>query len=146
MTRPRVYVALPLPDEAIARVLDACEVSRYERRGQPTHDELIEAVADAEGVLGSAMLPVDAGVLDAAPRLRVVSNFGVGFDNVDVAAATARGILVCNTPGVLSDAVADLTIGLIISLARRLSEAERFVRAGSWLPGKVVRLGNDLRG
>lgn len=146
MARPLVYVALPLPDQSIARIVDACEFTRYDRRGQPSRDELIAALANVEGLLGSAMLPVDEGVLDAAPLLRVVSNFGVGYNNVDVDAATRRGILVCNTPGVLSDAVADLTMGFIISLARRLPEGERFVREGRWGPGQGVRLGNDLRG
>ena len=139
-------MALPLPDQSIARVLAECEVSRYDQRGQPSRQELIDAIAAADGLLGSAMLPVDADVLASASHLRVVSNFGVGFDNVDVAAATRLGILVCNTPGVLSDAVADLTLGLIVSLVRRLPEAERFVREGRWLPGQGVRLGNDLRG
>ncbi|MEX2160122.1 MAG: D-glycerate dehydrogenase [Dehalococcoidia bacterium] len=146
MARPHVYVALPLPDQSIARIVDACEVARYGQRGQPSRDELIAALASAEGLLGSAMLAVDEGVLDSAPRLRVVSNFGVGYNNVDVDAATRCGILVCNTPGVLSDAVADLTMGFIISLARRLPEGERFVRDGRWAPGQGVRLGNDLRG
>jgi len=146
VARPHVYVALPLPDQSIERVLAACEVTRYDRRGQPSRQELIDAIAAADGLLGSAMLPVDADVLASASRLRVVSNFGVGFDGVDVAAATRLGILVCNTPGVLSDAVADLTMGLIVALARRLPEAERFVREGRWLPGQGVRLGSDLRG
>ena len=145
VSRPHVYVALPLPDPSIARILEACDVARPER-GQPERDELIAELANAEGLLGSAMLPVDAGVLESAPRLRVVSNFGVGYNNVDIDAATRLGIVVCNTPGVLSDAVADLTLGLIIALARRLPESDRFVRAGRWGSGTMVRLGNDLRG
>jgi lactate dehydrogenase-like 2-hydroxyacid dehydrogenase len=89
---------------------------------------------------------IDADVIAAAPQLRVISNFGVGFDNVDLAAATARGIIVCNTPGVLTNAVADLTMALVLSLARRLPEAERFVREGRWLPGARMDLGSDVEG
>jgi glyoxylate reductase len=144
--RPLVYVALRAPPEALARIEAACRVRRFERTGLPSQEELLAALADAEGLLGSAMLPVGADVLAAAPRLRVVSNFGVGFDNVDLAAATARGVLVCNTPGVLSNAVADLTLALVLALARRLPEAERFVREGGWVPGKAMALGVDVRG
>ncbi len=104
------------------------------------------ALANAEGVLGSNQLPMDAEVLASGPRLRVVSNFGVGFDNVDLKAAQERGVLVCNTPGVLSDAVADLTLGLIVALARRLPEAERFVREGGWGTRPGLALGTDVRG
>ena len=110
----------------------------------PSREELLAGIAEADGLLGSAQLPVDAEVLAAAPHLRVVSNFGVGYDNVDVAAATQRGVIVCNTPGVLSDAVADLTMGLILSLARRLPESERFVREGRWKPGVSMELGMDV--
>jgi len=143
--QPRVFVALRLAPDAFARVEDACAVTRFDGRGIPTKQDLLSSLADAEGLLGSAITPIDADVIASAPRLRVISNFGVGFDNVDLAVATERGILVCNTPGVLSDAVADLTLGLIISLARRLPEAERFVREGNWGTGRMVDLGVDLK-
>jgi glyoxylate reductase len=144
--RPRVFVALRWPVEALARIDAECEMQRYEGPGgQAPKDALIAALGDVEGLLGSAQLPVDAEVL-AAPKLRVVSNFGVGFDNIDVAAATERGILVCNTPGVLTDAVADLTLGLVIDLARKVVEAERVVREGQWATAGRGIMGNDLRG
>jgi len=142
---PRVFVALRLAPDAFARVEAACAVTRFDGRGVPAKQDLLAALADAEGLLGSAIMPIDAEIIASAPRLRVISNFGVGFDNVDLEAATKRGILVCNTPGVLSDAVADLTLGLIISLARRLPEAERFVREGNWGSGRMVDLGVDLK-
>jgi phosphoglycerate dehydrogenase-like enzyme len=142
---PRVFLTLRLPPDALARVEAECAATPFAGRGLPTKQDLLAALSDMEGLLGSAIMGVDAEVMDAAPRLRVISNFGVGFDNVDVAAATKRGILVCNTPGVLSDAVADLTIGLIIALARRLPEAGRFVREGNWGSGRMVDLGVDLK-
>jgi len=144
--KPHVYIALRGPEDALARISDVCEVTRFEGAGIPERDELLAGMAAADGVIGSAQLPIDAAVLATAPRLRVVSNFGVGFDNVDVAAATARGVVVCNTPGVLSDAVADLTLGLLLSLARRLPEAERFLREQRWKPGASMALGTDVAG
>lgn len=142
---PRVFVALRLASDALARIEVACTMARFEERGMPSKQQLLASVGEVEGLLGSAIMPIDAEVIAAAPRLRVISNFGVGFDNVDLIAATKRGIIVCNTPGVLTDAVADLTLGLIISLARRLPEAERFVREGNWGPGRTADLGSDLR-
>src|SRR5439155_16685187 len=89
----------------------------------------------------------DAPLLDAAPRLRVISNFAVGFNNIDVAAATARGIVVGNTPGVLTDATADLAVALLLSAARRLGEAQQYTLAGKWKTWEPLgHLGQDLAG
>ncbi len=145
MERPLVYLALRVAGGAASRIEAECRVRRYEGAGLPSKAELLSALADVDGVLTSTRAPFDAEVLAAAPRLRVVSNFGVGYDNVDLAAATRCGILVCNTPAVLTDAVADLTMGLIISLARRLPESERLVREGEWGRGGAL-LGSDLAG
>ncbi len=144
--RPRVYVAIRLPADARARIDAACDVDYFEGEGIPSESELIDGVAKADGLLGSAQLPVDSDVFAAASKLRVVSNFGVGFDNVDLEAATKDGVLVCNTPGVLTDAVADLTLGLILALARHLPEAERFARDGDWQRGARLALGTDVGG
>ena len=102
MDKPRVCVALPLASEAMARIAAECDVRTISPRpGDPPPPE----VADAEGVLCGAPYTISRALLDAAPRLRVVSNFGVGYDNVDLAEMARRGIAVCNTPGVLSGAV-----------------------------------------
>ena len=143
---PSVYLALPIAEQPLARIASACSVSRFEGPNLPSKEELCASLGRVEGLLGSAMLQIDRQVLESAPRLRVVSNFGVGFDNVDLAFASERGVLVCNTPGVLSDAVADLTMALVLSLARRLPEAERFVRGGEWRPGHAMGLGSDVQG
>jgi len=90
---------------------------------------------------------IDAGLLDAAPRLKVVSNYAVGFNNVDVAAATARGVAVGNTPGVLTDATADLAFALLMAAARKLPEADAAVREGDWKTWEPERyLGADVHG
>lgn len=144
--KPRVYVALRLQSDARARIEAVCDATFFEGQGIPSREELMAALANVEGVIGSNQLPMDAEVLASGPRLRVVSNFGVGYDNVDLDAATRQGVLVCNTPGVLTDAVADLTLGLILALARRLPEAERYARNGDWQRGARLALGTDVRG
>lgn len=143
--KPPALVALPLPAAALARLRERCEVRLLE--GAATPERVMERLGDAEGLLCSTRLPVDAALLRAGPRLRVVSNFGVGFDNVDLEEATRRGIAVCNTPGVLSEAVADLTMGLILALSRRLVDNALFVRQGGWTQGAAPPpLGFDLVG
>ena len=108
---------------------------------------LPEALAEAEALVCLLTHRIDAALLDRAPRLRVVANYAVGHDNVDLAAATARGIAVTNTPDVLTEATADLAFALLLAAARRLGEGERLVRAGRWTgwePGQL--LGTDVWG
>ncbi|GBD23934.1 Glyoxylate/hydroxypyruvate reductase B [bacterium HR29] len=144
MDRPVAVLALPLPEEAISRIAAACDVRSLP--WPPSRAELIHALAEAEGLLVSNQTPITADLLEVAPRLRVLSGFGVGYDLFDVGAATARGVAVCNTPDVLSDAVADLTMALLLALARRLFENAAYAREG-W-PARLPPppLGWDLRG
>jgi glyoxylate reductase len=142
--RPRVLATMPLPEAALVpvRALADVDVWRF-----TTRDELIEKLRDADLAFTNTIVPLDADVLSSAPRLRAISNFGVGFDHIDVPHATDLGIVVTNTPDVLTDAVADLTLGLIIALARRIVEGADFVRAGRWRRGEPpAPLGCDLRG
>jgi glyoxylate reductase len=105
------------------------------------------ALADADALVAVLHDRVDASLLDKAPRLRIVANVAVGYDNIDVAAAAERGMLVTNTPGVLTEATADLTWALILGVARRVGEAERFLRVGRWTDWSFRRLlGVDLYG
>src|SRR5579875_3355980 len=103
VAQPRIAVTRLLPGGAIDRLRAAGDVTVHEADRAPTRDELLTLVRDADGLLCLLTERIDAALLDAAPRLRVVSNYAVGFDNVDVAAATARGILVTNTPDVLTE-------------------------------------------
>ena len=108
---------------------------------------LREALREAEALICLLSLPVDRALLAAAPRLRIVANFAVGIDNVDIAAATERGVLVTNTPDVLTEATADFAFALLLAAARRLPEGERLVRSGAWTgwaPGQL--LGADVAG
>ncbi|MGH2609845.1 MAG: 2-hydroxyacid dehydrogenase [Tepidiformaceae bacterium] len=137
---PRACIALPVPPETESRLREACAIELVSSPGLPA------ALAVAEGVLCTNQVPVDEAFFDLAPNLRVVSGFGVGYNNVDLEAATRRGILICNTPGVLTDAVADLTMGLILAFSRRLIENDIFVHSRQWGVAPLPPFGFDLRG
>jgi glyoxylate reductase len=114
----------------------------------PTTEQLLEKVVEADGILTNIMDRIDADVFQAAHRLKVVSQLGVGVDNIDVAEATRRGVLVGNTPGVLAKATADIAFGLLMSAARRISEGDRWLRAGNWKMQyhPMVWLGAEVHG
>lgn len=134
MPAPIVAVTRSLPDPGIAPLVAAgFEVRHRDVDGPCPPEELHELVRGVDGVFALLTERVDEAFLDAAgPQLRVVANMAVGFDNVDVPACTARGVQVTNTPDVLTDATADLAWALILGAARRVPEADRLVRSGSW--------------
>jgi glyoxylate reductase len=143
----RVFVTRHLPGNALDRLMARHEVEVWPERLPPPRAELLARAPELEGLLSLLTDPVDAELIEAAPRLRAISNYAVGVDNVDVEAATARGIPVGNTPDVLTESTADLAVALLLGIARRLAEGEAFVRAGEWRtwePG--LMLGRDLHG
>ena len=143
----RVFVTRDLPGGALERLTAQHHVEVWPGRLPPPRDELLSRAPQLEGLLSLLTDPVDAELMDAAPNLRAISNYAVGVDNVDVEAATARGIPVGNTPGVLTESTADLALALMLGIARRLAEGEAFVKAGEWAtwePG--LMLGRDLHG
>jgi glyoxylate reductase len=146
--RPRIAVTRRLPEPALERLRETGDtwVSPHDR--PLSERELRDAVAGADAVLTLLHDRVDRALLDAAgDGLRCVANVAVGFDNIDVAAASERGVVVTNTPGVLADATADLTMALILAVTRRLGEGERWVRAGrSWSWDMFFLLGAGLTG
>jgi glyoxylate reductase len=130
---PKVFVARAITGDALDRLRAAGhEVDVWPGNLPPHPTELREAVATADGLLSMLTERVDANLLEAAPRLKVIANYAVGLDNVDLAAAKERGIVVGNTPDVLTDATADLTFALLLAAARRLPEAAQAVRDGRW--------------
>ena len=134
--RPRVFVARRLPDEGLDAIAEACEADVWQDDMPPPRDELLRRIAGCDGVLTLLTDRVDDEFLDAAgPGLRVVSNYAVGFDNIDVAACARRGVAVGNTPGVLTETTADLAWALLMAAARRLPEGDRYVRAATGRPG-----------
>jgi lactate dehydrogenase-like 2-hydroxyacid dehydrogenase len=136
-----------LPGDALDRLAGAHDADVWEKRGPPPREELLARVANAEGLLSMLTDRVDAELLAAAPRLRVISNYAVGVDNVDLAAARERGIPVGHTPEVLTDATADLAFALILAVARRLPEAVAAVRDGQWVTWEPDWLvGRDVHG
>jgi glyoxylate reductase len=145
--QPRVFVTRDLPGDALDRLTAQHDVEVWTERVPPPRAELLARAPELEGLLSLLTDQVDAELIDAAPNLRAISNYAVGVDNVDVDAATARGIPVGNTPDVLTDSTADLAVALMLGVARRLAEGEAFVRTGKWAtwePG--LMLGRDLYG
>jgi lactate dehydrogenase-like 2-hydroxyacid dehydrogenase len=146
--RPRVFVTRQIPDAGLEPIVAACAADVWEDELPPPRDELLRRVAGAAGLLALLTDRVDDELLDAAgPGLRVVSNYAVGFDNVDVGACTRRGIPVGNTPGALTETTADLAWALLMAAARRVAEGDRYVRAGRWRTwGPRLLLGSDVHG
>ena len=129
---PRVFVTRRLPGDALDRLAREAEVDLWPGDVPPPYDVLVERTAGADALICLLTDRIDAALIDAAPALRVISTVAVGYDNIDVAAATRRGIPVGNTPGVLTETTADLAFALILATARRVVEADRHVRAGLW--------------
>jgi glyoxylate reductase len=145
--RPRIAVTGRLPELALDLLRAAGEVVVADTAAPLPRAELLAHVAGAAAVVCFLYDRADAELLDAAgPGLRVLANLAVGFDNVDLAAAAARAVAVANTPGVLDDATADLTMALLLAAARRLGEGERWVRSGRpWAWSFEMLRGRDLR-
>ena len=141
----RVFVSNRLPGKALDRLAAAHETEIWPERTSPPPDELRRRAADAEGLLSLLTDRVDADLIAACPRLRAISNYAVGVDNVDLSAATARGIPVGNTPDVLTDSTADMALALMLAAARQIVEADAVVRRGEWLTWEPEFLiGRDL--
>jgi glyoxylate reductase len=146
--RPRVFVARLIPDEGLDPVRAATDADIWPEELPPPRGELLKRIAGVDGVLALLTDRVDDEFLDAAgPGLKVVSNYAVGFDNVDVPACTRRGVAVGNTPGVLTDTTADLAWTLLMAAARRIVEGADYVRADRWKTwGPLLLLGPDVHG
>lgn len=146
MSQPRVIITAPVPADLREQIAARCEIIDV-----PAGNSLVEALdkeqrATIDGIICTMRSKFDESILDAFPRLRVVSNFAVGYDNVNVPAATARDVLVCNTPKVLDGAVADLTFGLLICVARNMINGDAHVRNGTWASKGAPALTHDIRG
>lgn len=145
---PRALVTRKLPSSVIAKLESACEVDLYTGSKAISREELLQRVKGAHALVCLLTDAVDTALLDAAgSQLKVVANVAVGYNNIDVPACRARGIVVTNTPDVLTNACADFTWGLILAITRRLGEGERQLRAGAWGGWALDHmLGMELRG
>jgi glyoxylate reductase len=147
MSRPRIYVTRQVFDETIALLKGVGEVEIWLGDDPPPYDALHDSMRNVHGLFSLLTERIDAPLLEAAPRLRVVSNMAVGYDNIDVAAATERGVYVGNTPGVLTETTADFAFALLAAWVRRIPEAQRYAQDGSWKYwGPMTLLGADLHG
>src|SRR4051812_48537920 len=143
----RVFVTRELPFDALDRLRGTHDVEVWPEPGPPPPDVLRQRAAGADGLLTMLTDRIDAALLDAAPGLRAIANLAVGTDNIDLAAAARRGVAVGNTPGVLTDATADLTLALLFAITRRLPEGHARVREGRWGTWQPAEdLGTDLAG
>src|SRR4051794_13261652 len=141
----RVFVTRRLPGDALSRLAQEHEVELWEGRLQPSHSKLLEKTKECEGLLCLLTDRIDADVIAACEKLRVISNYAVGVDNVDIEAASERGIPVGYTPDVLTEATADATFALLLASARRVVEGDQVVRAGRWLTWEpTLLLGQDV--
>ncbi|MGH7170925.1 MAG: 2-hydroxyacid dehydrogenase [Gemmataceae bacterium] len=145
--KPKVFVTRRIPAAGLDRIRQQCDAEIWPDQMPPPYDLIHQKIADCDGLVSLLTDRIDAALMDAAPRLKVVSNYAVGFNNIDVAAATARGIAVGNTPGVLTDATADMAFCLLIAAARRLVESVQYAQAGQWKTWEPMgHLGQDLAG
>ncbi|HEX8732642.1 MAG TPA: D-glycerate dehydrogenase [Ktedonobacterales bacterium] len=143
--RPRVYVTRRIPDIGLRLLADACAVNVWQGDEPPSRATLERELRDCDGALTLLTDHLDAALLDACPRLRVISNYAVGYDNIDIAAATERGILVGYTPDALTETTADFAFALLLAAARRVVEGIDYARAGHWTTwGPLLLLGADI--
>lgn len=147
MNRPCIHVTRPIADEALSKLHAEGEVTTGRAERESTRKELLDLVRPIEGLLVVGHPKVDGELMDAAPKLRMIANFGVGVDHIDVAAATKRNIWVSNTAGSLTETTAELGWALILAATRRIAEGDRLVRANQWKGfGPFFFLGHELTG
>jgi len=142
-----VLVTRRIPSSVLTLLGSQQTVDLYSGEGAIPRDELLRRVADKDALICVLTDRIDGALLEAAPALRIVANIAVGYDNIDVAAAEERGVVVTNTPDVLTEATAELTWALILGVARRVGEGDRLIRAGGWKGWALdFMLGTELRG
>ena len=147
MPKWKVFVTRIIPDEGLNLILENCDAEVWQEETPPPKEIIIDKIKDCEGILTLLTDKIDAEIMDKAPKLRIISNYAVGYDNIDVKSATQRGIMVTNTPGVLTETTADLAFALILATARRIVEADKFTRSGKWKSwGPMLFLGRDVYG
>ncbi|GIW79784.1 MAG: D-glycerate dehydrogenase [Gemmatales bacterium] len=145
--KPKVFVTRNLPDAGLKLIKEHCDAEIWPDPLPPPYEVLCEKVSDCAGLVSLLTDRVDEALMQRSPKLKVISNFAVGFNNIDIAAATRLGIAVGNTPGVLTDATADMAFCLLIAAARRLVEGHAYTLAGKWKTWEPLgHLGQDLVG
>ena len=145
--KPKIFVTRELPKPAMDRLAEIFEVKVNPEERVLTKSEIIEGVKWCDVLLCLLTDTIDAEIIDSNPDLKGISNYAVGYNNIDVDAATKRGLPVCNTPGVLTETTADMTWALMFAIARRIVETDKYNRAGKFKGwGPMLFLGNDISG
>jgi glyoxylate reductase len=146
--RPKIYITRKIPDEALSIINDACEVRMWEEENVPVPRWILEdEISEVDGIYCLLTETIDEALLNKTSKLKVISNMAVGHNNIDITAATKRGIMVTNTPGVLTETTADLTFALLMATARRMGEGASFLRRGEWKTWSPMLLtGQDIHG
>lgn len=146
--KPKVYITRRISRDVLLFMEKFCEVKMWEQEDVPVPRDILEQeIKDIDGLFCLLTEPIDKDLLDRAGRLKVISNMAVGYNNIDIDAATKKGIAVTNTPDVLTETTADLTFALLMTTARRISEAETFLREGKWKTWSPMLLtGQDIYG
>ena len=146
MAKAKVFVAREIPREVEEFLAENCDCTVWRGEEKLTYDTILDKVQDVEGLL-MGLIRVDENFLNHAPKLKVISNFTVGYNNFDIEAMKRRGVIGTNTAGALDDTVADLIFGLIIGAARRIVELDKYVKAGRWEKGQdEIFFGKDVSG
>ena len=130
--KPMVYVARKIPEPGLSMLREYCEVTVHQLEEPPSREELMKQIKDKDGVVCLPGDRIDREVMELSPSLKVISTFSVGYEHIDVEEATKRGIYVGYTPGILTDATADMAFTLLLSMARRIPQGDRFVRSRQW--------------
>ena len=147
MAKPKVFVTRIIPERGLSRILEYADATVWQDELPPPRNVLLERARESDGLVTLLTDKVDAELYDAAPHLKVVANYAVGFDNIDVPGATKRGIPVSNTPGVLTETTADLAFTLLMACGRRIAEGRDYARSGKWRTwGPLLLLGQDIYG
>jgi len=146
--KPKVYVTRELPERGMKIIKERFDAEVWPEYGPPPKQVIIEKARNVDALVTLLSDKIDAEVFDAAPSLKIIAQMAVGYDNIDVEEATRRGIYVTNTPGVLTETTADFTWALMMAVARRVVEADRYVREGKWKVGwhPSMLLGRDVYG
>jgi glyoxylate reductase len=146
--KPRVYITRKIPEEALSMINEACDVRMWEEEDVPVPRWILEnEISEVDGIYCLLTETIDEKLLNKAQNLKVISNMAVGYNNIDVTSATKKGIMVTNTPGVLTETTADLTFALLTATARRMEEGANFLRSGQWKTWSPMLLtGQDIHG
>lgn len=144
--KPKIYITRKIPVHIVNELKKSCDVSIWDHEETPVPREVLEEkVAEIDGLFCLLTEAIDENLLKKAPKLKVISNMAVGYNNIDVEAATKKGIIVTNTPGVLTETTADLTFALLMATARRIPESSAFLREGKWRTWSPMLLtGHDI--